>query len=94
MDAALAKYPTSLDEDFKILEDKSLTYNIRNCVQLRVGDKKILHFLKTNAEILDQMSSMTRREAIKFMMKNHKSFKHSMKYVKTIFVPLLPEATI
>ena len=39
------KYPTSLAEDQKILEDTELTFNQRNCVLFREGEKKILVFL-------------------------------------------------
>jgi len=54
---ALAKYPTSLEEDLKLLADedkldpadKTLTYNTRNCVLLRVGEKKILNYLLDTA---------------------------------------------
>lgn len=59
---ALGKYPTTLDEDYEILKnDKSLTYNTRNCVLLRVGEKKILHFVNNTAEILLEMAKMDKK---------------------------------
>ena len=42
---ALEKYPTTLEEDLKILEREDLTFNQRNCVLYRSGEKKILLFL-------------------------------------------------
>ena len=92
MEESLGKYPTTLSQDYEILKtDKTLTYNTRNCVLLRVGEKKILHFLKDTAEILLEMSKMDRKTAVRHMMKNHKALKQSMKYVKDVFIPLLPK---
>lgn len=40
------KYPQSLEEDLKILEERDdLTFNLRNCVLFRSGEKSILRFL-------------------------------------------------
>ena len=97
---ALAKYPTTLDEDKALLAkedaatpaDKTLTYNTRNCVLLRVGEKKILNFLLDTATNIVEIAQMTRKGAIGAMMKRHKIFKPSMAYVKGTLVPLIPEA--
>lgn len=61
---ALAKYPTSLEEDKALLvkedaleqAERSLTYNTRNCVLLRVGEKKILHYLLDTATNLVEIA--------------------------------------
>ncbi len=38
----LKVYPTSIDEDEKILKDeKGLTFNTRNCVLMRLGEKRV-----------------------------------------------------
>ena len=55
MEEALARYPTTLKEDMAILEkddkkEETLTYNQRNCVLYRSGEKEILEFLKTCSE--------------------------------------------
>ena len=42
---ALQKYPTTWEQDNEILKDESLTFNQRNCVLFRSGEKEILHFL-------------------------------------------------
>ena len=39
------KYPTSYEEDLKILEREDLSFNERNCVLFRSGEKKILLYL-------------------------------------------------
>jgi hypothetical protein len=50
---ALLKYPTTYDEDLEILNNKDLTFNHRNCVLFRSGEKEILLFLiKTTERIL------------------------------------------
>ena len=41
----LALYPNSLAEDYEILNREDLTFNQRNCVLFRSGEKEILHFL-------------------------------------------------
>ena len=51
---SLSRYGTSLKEDLELLEkddtEKTLTYNQRNCILYRSGEKTILEFLKTCAE--------------------------------------------
>jgi len=53
-DAALAKYPNTLEEDNNILERDStenfLGFNKRNCVIYRKGEKELLYYLKDCAE--------------------------------------------
>lgn len=45
------KYETTLEEDLKILEERTdLTFNERNCVLYRSGEKQILKFLMTSAQ--------------------------------------------
>lgn len=66
---ALSKYPTTLEEDKALLakedaaakEEKTLTYNTRNCVLLRVGEKKILHYLLETATNLVELGQMNRK---------------------------------
>ena len=62
-DEALAKYPTTLDQDVEILqkEDKEpfLGFNKRNCVVIRSQEKEILLFLKWCAEKVDYFSTMS-----------------------------------
>ena len=37
----LAKFPQSYDEDVKLLASSKLTYNERNCIYYRCGEKKV-----------------------------------------------------
>ena len=46
----MAAYPTSLDEDLEILQRTDLTFNERNTVLYRSGEKKILFTLMFYAE--------------------------------------------
>jgi histone-lysine N-methyltransferase SETD3 len=100
---ALSKYPTTLEEDKALLAKeeaadqaaKTLTYNTRNCVLLRVGEKKILNYLIDTATALVEIGqSKTRKQAIGAMMKQHKILKPSMSYVKGTFIPLIPEEEV
>jgi hypothetical protein len=69
-----------------------LTYNTRNCVLLRVGEKKILNYLLDTANALVEIGqNKTRKQAIGDMMKKFKILKPSMAYVKETFIPLIPE---
>ena len=37
----MKEYPTSIEEDENILKDKGLTFNNRNSVLMRMGEKKV-----------------------------------------------------
>lgn len=50
--AQMSLYPTTLDEDMKILERTDLTFNERNAVLYRSGEKKILFTLMFYAETI------------------------------------------
>ena len=45
--------------------------------------------MKDTSDILIKMSKMNRKEGIQLMIKNHKELKHSLQYVKNVFLPLL-----
>ncbi len=67
---AYEKYPHSLEEDLEILAaddsgEKSLTFNERNCVLYRSGEKKILRFLIKMAEDFLPLLDMSFKEARK-----------------------------
>lgn len=44
------RYDTTLEEDRKLLEREDLTFNERNCVLYRLGEKEILVFLMDTAQ--------------------------------------------
>jgi hypothetical protein len=70
-----------------------VTYNKKNCLLLRIGEKRILHFIEETAEAILELSKLERQSAVKALMKKHKLFKKSMKYVQNTFIPLLPDGS-
>jgi histone-lysine N-methyltransferase SETD3 len=47
--ARLALYETSVEEDTRLLQEKNLSWNDRNCILLRQGEKQILQVFAQNA---------------------------------------------
>lgn len=41
----LGKFPNTLEEDLELLKKESLTYNERNCIIYRAGEKRVYSFL-------------------------------------------------
>lgn len=62
---ALEKYPNTLEQDYELLKDETLTFNQRNCVLFRSGEKEILHFLIEFSDYVTQLLAMTFKEAKK-----------------------------
>lgn len=62
---ALEKYPNTLEQDYELLKDETLTFNQRNCVLFRSGEKEILHFLIEFSDYVVQLLAMTFKEAKK-----------------------------
>lgn len=86
----LDKYPTSYEEDLKLLEEDEketkLTQNQRNCVLFRSGEKKILHFLIDAGERILPLLNMSFKEARK-EVNGYKDFDGCLDYVKnTIYM--------
>jgi hypothetical protein len=75
-----------LEKDEK---EKVLTYNERNCVLFRSGEKKILNFLINSAEKILHLSGVSQKEAKK-QMNNMKDFDACSDYFKSVFLPILP----
>ena len=40
----LSEYPETYDEDLKLLKNADLTFNQRNCIVFRMGEKKVVIF--------------------------------------------------
>lgn len=59
VDACLAKYPTTIEEDIELLkQDEStntLGFNKRNCILYRKGEKQVLNSLKDVSKRVDEM---------------------------------------
>ena len=61
----LSKYPTTYEEDMQILQNPDLTFNNRNCVLMRSGEKAILlwfiEFVDTCTPMFDMPSKELRK---------------------------------
>ena len=58
-------YPTSIEEDNEILKREDLTFNQRNCVLMRHGEKTILIFLIDMTSVFLKMLDMNFKNARK-----------------------------
>lgn len=89
---ALARYPTSLEEDTALLaqddEEKIFTNNERNCVLFRQGEKIILAFLEQAAERFLKLLSMSQKEARK-EVHSYQGFEPCADYFRHTVLPLL-----
>lgn len=92
----IAGFPTTLDEDNKLLADGKLTMNVRNCVLMRRGEKEVLHAYVDLAKTLDDVKDMDLRTLRKYLNKNVKSrgreptipWRKEM-YFEELWIPLL-----
>lgn len=66
-EGALARFPTTPEQDRQTLEeeDRELTFNERNCVLFRYGEKEILVFLTEFADYCLDLLSISFKEAKK-----------------------------
>ena len=62
---ALTLYPQTYAEDMEILERDNLSFNERNCVLFRSGEKEILHFLIEMADYVLKLLEMKFKDAKK-----------------------------
>lgn len=70
-------------------QEKCLTYNQRNCILFRSGEKKILHFLKDAAATFGRLTKMSLKEAVK-EVNLMKDFDPCLDYFKNCILPNLP----
>ena len=48
------KYPTTLEYDLERLENENLSFNLQNCLKLRIGEKRIIeNYLNIAKEMRD-----------------------------------------
>ena len=64
----IKKFPTSLQEDRDILENETLTPNVRNCIFYRTIEKDILHFMQMCSLWACEILSLTSLEEAKAHM--------------------------
>ena len=67
-DKTLAKYPTTLVDDLKLIhrddEEDILGMNKRNCVLYRKSEKELLYFLKSCAKRVESLIITTPQHAL------------------------------
>ena len=80
-EVALAKYPNTLEQDYEILKDQGLTFNQRNCVLFRSGEKEILHFLIEFSEYATQLLGMSFKDAKKVTQALPDKFSSTREYL-------------
>lgn len=86
----LKKYPQTYEEDLKLLESKTLTYNERNCIVYRSGEKKIYKDMIEMANISLELLGLHYEDA----MKRYKMFtgdqeKPYASYIEKVLLPLI-----
>ena len=88
---ALAKFPTSAEKDLEILEEKErqLSFNERNCVLFRYGEKEILLFLMEFADYCLDLLNLTFKEAKKKTQNLPEKFETTRDYLQSHLCPLL-----
>jgi len=59
----LPLYQTTLEQDIEILKQDDITFNKRNCVLIRKGEKEILHYFIFCADTAVQLSKLSKKEA-------------------------------
>eukprot|EP01022_Parablepharisma_sp_SALTPOND_P008038 TRINITY_DN135108_c1_g1_i1.p2 TRINITY_DN135108_c1_g1~~TRINITY_DN135108_c1_g1_i1.p2 ORF type:complete len:281 (-),score=29.12 TRINITY_DN135108_c1_g1_i1:805-1647(-) len=84
----LKKYPQTYEEDLKLLENKTLTYNERNCIVYRAGEKKIYKQMVEMAELASKLLGMSYEEAVKYYKSLDKELIYGM-YIEKVVLPLL-----
>ena len=62
---ALARYPNTLEDDYEILKRDNLSFNERNCVLFRSGEKEILVFLIELGDYILRLLEMKFKDAKK-----------------------------
>lgn len=84
-----AGYPTTLEEDLEILEtDKDLTFNTRNAILMRSGEKKILKHIIETADIMYRYLDYDLTE-IRKNMKEDKLKDDQKNYIRKVVQPLI-----
>lgn len=88
----MSRYPTTLKEDLELLakddKEQTFTYNERNCILFRSGEKTILEFLKECSERFLKLLTMTQKDARK-LTNSYKGFDICADYFRLTVLPLL-----
>lgn len=85
----LSRYPTTYAEDMEILQREDLSFNERNCVLFRSGEKEILHFLIDMADYVFNVLEMKFKDAKKHTQTLPPKMESCRDYLQTHVVRLL-----
>ena len=80
----LAQYPTTIEEDLEILKREDLTFNQRNCVLFRHGEKEILAFLIELGDIVFKVLGEKFKDAKKIVTGLPDRFNESKDYLNEL----------
>lgn len=83
----LSSFQTTYEQDMELLNDTNLSYNIRNCIKIRSGQKKILLFFIECADKMKQLLGLSLKEARKEVNKNEAKYKDMEPYINDILFP-------
>uniref|UniRef100_A0A7S3N3N8 Rubisco LSMT substrate-binding domain-containing protein n=1 Tax=Strombidium inclinatum TaxID=197538 RepID=A0A7S3N3N8_9SPIT len=93
---SLERYPSSLEDDRTLLaeddKESKLSYNERNCVLFRVGEKEILEFLVKSSKRMMMLGGLSQKEAKKEVNK-YDDFEGCMAYFKSVILPFLSSSS-
>mmetsp|Transcript_10316 Transcript_10316/g.8871 ORF Transcript_10316/g.8871 Transcript_10316/m.8871 type:complete len:203 (+) Transcript_10316:1203-1811(+) len=86
----LSRYRTSLKEDQELLKKNDLSYNIRNAILLRSGEKEILEYMIKFVDKCLPLFSMPLKQVRKVMvLPSHNEY---IEYIKRVVIPIMTKA--
>jgi len=93
MSAMLAAFPTTLEEDLQALRPSAppLTFNQRNCILLRKGDKMILTYFISTAQKLINALNIKETELINHIKHNLDEFGNARGYIAKQLIPMIEQ---
>jgi hypothetical protein len=94
---ALARYPHTLEEDYEMLaadtpEYSNLTFNTRNIILFRSGEKEILVFLIEMADFVLNLLEMTFKDAKRKTQSLPTKLDSCRDYLQNYVIKLLADA--
>ena len=87
VETCLNKYPQTYEEDLELLKT-DLSYNERNCVIYRMGEKKIYKQMLEMAKVVEELLGMTYQTALEQYNLIESTILYAP-YIKKIILPLL-----
>jgi len=95
--SCLNEYETSIDKDLEILQsdqkEKFLTNNQRNCLLMRIGEKRILIFFKNFANYIIDLFSLSAKDIKKKVKKDFPQQCPYEEYITDVVLNLVRKAS-